>query len=182
MKRILWFKEIHKENIALVGGKGANLGEMFNIGLPIPNGFCITAQAYKEFIDVKGLSGKIKEILKKIDVNDTKDLQEKANEIQKLIYYSEIPKEIREEILEAYETLCLDNDIKADEVIKPKEVFVAVRSSATAEDLPTASFAGQQATFLNVKGKELIDAVKKCWASLFTARAIYYRAVIVKRF
>ncbi len=169
---IRWFKEIHKEDISSVGGKGANLGEMYNIGLPVPPGFFITAQTYKEFIEETNIKEKIEQILHGLDVENTDQLQEKANEVQKLIVKTPIPKKIQEEIVEAYEIICTEEDVNK----KSDPLFVAVRSSATAEDLPTASFAGQQATFLNVRGKEeLIKAVSLCWASLFTARAVYYR-------
>jgi len=178
MKRVLWFKEIHKEDIPSVGGKGANLGEMFNIGLPVPEGFAISAQTYAEFVEKSGINQKIFKILSKTNVDDSSELQVNANEIQRVIYYGEMPSEIKEDILEAYSTMAVLHEKDAENLVgEPEEYpFVAVRSSATAEDLPTASFAGQQATFLNIRGKEeIIDAVKKCWASLFTARAIYYR-------
>ncbi len=155
---IIWFKDIHKEDIEKVGGKGANLGEMSNNGFPIPPGFCITAQAYEKFIELAGIKDEIASILD-IDVEDTAELQKASEKIEKLILASEMPADIRQDIIDAYE-----------------KDFVAVRSSATAEDLPEASFAGQQATYLNVKGDaDVLEYVQKCWASLFTARAIYYR-------
>jgi len=189
----MWFNEISKDDIAYVGGKGANLGEMFRANLPIPEGFVVTAQTYKEFIERTNIKDKIIAITKKIiDPEDTAKLQELANEIQKLILSTEIPEEIKEEIVENYEELNqvagststvksaeqIINSIKTQNINKTQKepLFVAVRSSATAEDLPEASFAGQQATFLNIKGKEqVVQAVRACWASLFTARAIYYR-------
>ncbi len=176
-ERIAWFKDLNKDSVAIAGGKGANLGEMFNIGLPVPPGFAVTAQTYKEFIEETGIKEKILEILKTIDVNNTEQLQEKANEIQKLIVSTEVPEEIKEDILEAYDALSAEKSDKPQDLVREKEKpFVAVRSSATAEDLPEASFAGQQATFLNIRGdEELIRAVRGCWASLFTARAVYYR-------
>jgi pyruvate,water dikinase len=170
--RIKWFKEISKESIAEVGGKGANLGEMYNLKLPIPPGFCVTAQTYKEFIEKTGIVSDIKRLLKGLAVENTQELQERANQIQKIISTTPVTQEIRQEVVDAYDVLNTE-DVFGN---KKHEVFVAVRSSATAEDLPEASFAGQQATYLNIKGKEnLIKAIRLCWASLFTARAIYYR-------
>jgi pyruvate,water dikinase len=173
---IKWFKDISKEDIAVAGGKGANLGEMANAGLPIPPGFVVTAQAYKKFIEEMEIKDKILEIIKDLDVEDTDKLQAIAEKIQKLIESTDIPEDIQEEIKENYSMIGAHEKSKAHEIVEGKEEFVAVRSSATAEDLPEASFAGQQATFLNIKGKEeVVTAVRKCWASLFTARAIYYR-------
>lgn len=180
MKRVLWFKDISKGDIAKAGGKGANLGEMYNCGFPVPPGFVVTAQTYKEFIERTGIKDKINQITSSINIEDTKQLQEKANEIQKLIVATEMPHDIKEEIIEAYESMEMVSSSSTDtkELIESsKELpFVAVRSSATAEDLPEASFAGQQATFLNIKGVDkIIETVSLCWASLYTARAIYYR-------
>ena len=164
---VKWFHEINKDDVAIVGGKGANLGEMTQAGFPIPLGFVVTAQAYKKFLEDNDLVSTIKGILDNTDINNPKDLKLSSEKIQELIYKSDIPKEIVKEIEDAYDKLC---------GFRGKSVYVAVRSSATAEDIPKASFAGQQATFLNVKGTEnVINAVKDCWASLFTARAIFYR-------
>jgi pyruvate, water dikinase len=175
MSYIAWFKDLTKDSIPIAGGKGANLGEMFNLGLPVPPGFCVTAQTYKEFIETIGIKDKIGLLLKDLDIENTEKLQEISKQIQQLIISSEIPENISEEIQESYELLGVD-ERKAEDLVQAEEVFVAVRSSATAEDLPEASFAGQQATFLNVKGKQgVIEAVRACWASLFTSRAIYYR-------
>ena len=159
---IVWFKDLSKDKIGLVGGKGASLGEMFNQGFPIPNGFCVTANAFKNFIEKSGIDQEIFKILRETNVKDNKQLQKNARKVQKIILDIPMLKEIEEDILDNYEIV--------------EEGFVAVRSSATAEDLPDASFAGQQATYLNIKGeKALLAAVKACWASLFTSRAIYYR-------
>lgn len=167
-KNILWFKEVGKDDGATVGGKGANLGEMFNVGLPVPNGFNVTAQAYFRFLDEAKLRDKIEEILKDFDPEDSKDLQARAEKVQKIIKEAQMPDDIKKDIIDNYRTL------KA--VTKSDKLYVAVRSSATAEDLEDASFAGQQATFLNVIGdEEVVGAVQRCWASLFEARAIYYR-------
>ena len=167
-KYVVWFDEVDKEDIALVGGKGANLGEMTKAGFPVPAGFIVTAGAYKDFLEATHLQNKISDILNKLDVNDSEDLDKAARRAQQTIIRAAFPKEIAHEIIRAY--FQLDKGIL-------KHPFVAVRSSATAEDLPTASFAGQQATFLNVVGEaNLIEKVKEAWASLFTARAIFYRA------
>ncbi|MEM4330253.1 MAG: phosphoenolpyruvate synthase [Candidatus Bilamarchaeaceae archaeon] len=167
MKNVMWFKELNKSNLAEAGGKGANLGEMYYNGFPIPNGFVVTSGAYFKFIDANNLRERIKDMLDKLDVNDTEKLQKTAEEIKKMIINGKIPEDIKNDIARSYKELC---DMSG------REVFVAVRSSATAEDLPTASFAGQQATFLNIRGPEgTIDAVRKCWASLFEPRAIFYR-------
>ncbi len=174
MMYVAWFKDLNKDSIPVAGGKGANLGEMFNLGLPVPGGFAVTAQTYKEFIEKTGLKQKISGLLTGLDVNDTKKLQHTATAIQKVILDTPLPEEMAEEIKDSYELL--GSGKEAHSLVEGEEVFVAVRSSATAEDLPNASFAGQQATYLNIKGKDnVVAAVHACWASLFTARAIYYR-------
>jgi pyruvate,water dikinase len=161
-KAVVWFKEVTKKDIPLVGGKGANLGEMTNAGIPVPQGFIVTAAAYFDFIEQAGLDSKIQALLKTIDVQDSKQLQEVAAEVQQVIIKADMPPETAKAIEQAY--------------VKMGKGLVAVRSSATAEDLPEASFAGQQATFLNVQGeKDVVRAVQDCWASLFGARAIFYR-------
>lgn len=161
-KAVVWFNEVTRKDIPVVGGKGANLGEMTNAGIPVPPGFIVTAGAYFDFIEQSGIRGKIKALLDPVDVHDSKQLQNAAEEVQKLVANAAMPPEIASEIEQAY--------------VKMGKGFVAVRSSATAEDLPEASFAGQQATFLNVEGeKEVVRAVQDCWASLFGARAIFYR-------
>ncbi|MBL7100664.1 MAG: phosphoenolpyruvate synthase [Nanoarchaeota archaeon] len=184
MTNIAWFKEISKENIPLVGGKAANLGEMFNAEIPVPPGFVVTAEAYKNFLETTGIADEIYEILKDLNVEDNEALQSASKKIHEIILKSEMPRDITNDIKENYDNLNVNEEVfrqagkQALDIIKAgRELpFVAVRSSATAEDLPTASFAGQQATFLNVKGgNKLAEAVQKCWASLFTARAIYYR-------
>ncbi len=174
MSYIAWFKDLNKDSLGVAGGKGTNLGIMYNLGLPVPGGFAVTAQTYKEFIEKTGIKDQIQDKLKDLNVDDTENLQKVAKEIQTIITGTEIPEEIKEEVEDNYELLGADKE--AHDLVEAKGVFVAVRSSATAEDLPEASFAGQQATFLNVKGKaKVITAVRACWASLFTARAIYYR-------
>ena len=184
MKNILWFKEVNKSNIAEVGGKGASLGEMYGVGLPIPPGFCVTAQAYKNLIETTKIDEKIYSLLDKLDVENTDALYDASEKVQEIILDAKVPSQLQLDIKNAYNNMNVDIDViktasrETVSIIKAGSslAFVAVRSSATAEDLPTASFAGQQSTYLNVKGgDELIKNVKKCWASLFTARAIYYR-------
>lgn len=179
---VKWFSELDKNSGSIAGGKGANLAEIYNLKIPVPPGFVVTAQAYDYFIKKAGLKNKIKELLEKINYEDTKKLEEITKEIRELIINSKFPKEMREEILESYENLDVKNLDTAHgtvlEILKSSSepLFVAVRSSATTEDLATASFAGQQDSFVNVKGKsELLENIRKCFASLFTARATYYR-------
>ena len=177
---VKWFSELNKDSGKTAGGKGANLAEIYNLKLPVPPGFVITAQAYTYFINKAGIGKKIKEILEKIDYEDTKQLDESTKEIRNLILKSKIPIEMEKEILEDYEILSTENNqqgMALDIISHSQEpAFVAVRSSATTEDLATASFAGQQDSFVNVKGNfSLIEHVKKCFASLFTSRATYYR-------
>ncbi|MCW1293133.1 MAG: phosphoenolpyruvate synthase [Candidatus Parvarchaeota archaeon] len=164
---VLWFKEISKDDELIVGGKSANLGEMYNsVKVPIPNGFSTTSLAYKKFIEENGLEDKIENILKNLDENDSKQLEEASKKIRNLIVNAKLSKEFEKEILDHYHELIKEEG----------QPFVAVRSSGTAEDLPNASFAGQQETYLNVKGdKELLQKIKQCFASLYTERAIYYR-------
>jgi len=162
MSCIKFFKDITNKDVPIAGGKGASLGEMTHAGFPVPPGFVVVAQAYGDFLKQCKIDGKIADLLKGLDVENTELLDKTANEIQKHILAEKFPEDMSKEIITAYHEL--------------GDGFVAARSSATAEDLPGASFAGQQATYLNVKGdEELIRGVQKCWASLFTARAIYYR-------
>lgn len=164
---VAFFKDIDKNDLPLVGGKGANLGEMTQAGFPVPNGFAVTVPSYDLFLEENQISEKISEILKATDVNDSQQLDSAAKKVQKIINNSRIPKDVSQEVIKAYKKL-------SGGVFK--KALVAVRSSATAEDLPGASFAGQQATFLNIKGEaSVLNAVRECWASLFTARAIFYR-------
>jgi len=168
MEYVEFFEELKKEDVDIAGGKGANLGELTQAGIPVPPGFVITSATYQRFMDESGITQEILDILDALDVNNNKELQKSAREIIKIITETPIPDEISSLIIEAYNALC--------HRIGKENAFVAVRSSATAEDLPEASFAGQQDTYLNVKGPEdLIKYVRKCWASLFGARAIFYR-------
>ncbi|MCL2115451.1 MAG: phosphoenolpyruvate synthase [Methanobrevibacter sp.] len=162
------FEDLTKEDIGIAGGKGANLGELTQTEIPVPPGFVVTAETYDKFMNETGIFSNIMNMLDKLDVNDTKNLQKTAEKIKKIIINTPIPKDISALIIEAYNELC--------QRIGEEDVYVAIRSSATAEDLPEASFAGQQDTFLNIKGvNKVIEHVRKCWASLFEARAIFYR-------
>ena len=179
---IKWFSELNKDSIPIAGGKGANLAEIYNLKVPVPPGFVITAQAYDYFIKNSKLNEKIKEILSKIDYENTSQLDKSTEEIRNLITNSKFPEEMKEQIIEEYSNLSVTNyDLEKGDALDilntaQEPIFVAVRSSATTEDLADASFAGQQDTYVNVKGKEdVIDKVKKCFASLFTSRATYYR-------
>ncbi len=167
---ILWFEELSKDDIPIVGGKNANLGEMTKAGIPVPPGFAVTAVTYKKFIEETGIAEKIYRIIEETvtDPSNPQQYEEASKKIRKLIEETPTPKYIEEEIVKAYREL--------SKRAGAKEAFVAVRSSATAEDLPGASFAGQQETYLNVRGEEeVLRTVKKCWSSLFTPRAIFYR-------
>ncbi|MGC8953377.1 MAG: phosphoenolpyruvate synthase [Desulfurococcus sp.] len=169
-KFVLWLEEVRKEDVPLVGGKNANLGEMINAGIPVPPGFAVTAYAFKYFLEKTGLGEKIYGMLRKLDVNNTKELEETTAKIREMIMNQPMPPEVEEEIKKYY--IELAKKLGMD----PNKLRVAVRSSATAEDLPEASFAGQQDTYLNVYGADsVVYHVKRCWASLFTARATFYR-------
>ncbi len=162
---ILWLEEIRKEDIPSVGGKGASLGEMASIGLPVPPAFVITSQAFRRFLVQTGLETKLFTLLEGLDVDDNDVLESTAQKAKDLVNDAPIPEDLKQEIRTAYEKLSKTGPI------------VAARSSATAEDLPDASFAGQQETVLNIRGAgNLLKAVQTCWASLYGARAIYYRA------
>jgi pyruvate, water dikinase len=180
---IAWLSELSKEDIKFVGGKGANLGEMFNAKFPVPQAFVVTTEAFYYFLKKTGIEQSINDVLNRIDVDDTHSLTEKAKEIREMITESTMPEDLSSEILEAYDHFNVDlDDLKGSPgalaILKSarEAVFVSVRSSATAEDLAGASFAGQQESFINVKGnEELIEKVKRCFASIFTARSIFYR-------
>jgi len=168
-KFILWFEEIGKRDTSIVGGKCANLGELANrIDVPTMPGFAVTSHAYRHFIEHAGLSEFIEKNLKGLDTHDTRDLARRGRLIRKAISHARISDELKGEIIENYRGL--------GKRLKTKNPYVAVRSSATAEDLPGASFAGQQETYLNVRGeRDLVRKIKLCFASLFTNRAISYR-------
>ncbi|MFH1786668.1 MAG: phosphoenolpyruvate synthase [archaeon] len=171
-KYVKWFKDLGIKDVPTVGGKNASLGEMYrNLtkkGVKVPNGFAITAGGYQYLLKEAGIKNRIKEILTGLDVSDIKDLMARGQKVRDLIKSVDLPKKLEEEIITNYRFM--------SKMYKVKEVDVAVRSSATAEDLPNASFAGQQETFLNIRGEEeLLMACRKCFASLFTNRAIAYR-------
>jgi pyruvate,water dikinase len=171
-KLVMWLNEVGMEDIELVGGKNASLGEMLkglsSIGIKVPMGFVVTSQAYWYFVDYNNLREKIREILTGLDPSNIEDLSKRGLTIRELIKGGKFPEDLKEKILKAYEEL--------SKMYGQFRVDVAVRSSATAEDLPNASFAGQQETYLNIKGDEtLLSAIRSCFASLFTDRAISYR-------
>lgn len=170
-KYIWWFNELDKDSLQVAGGKGANLGQMAHLGFPVPPGFAVSVSAYYSAIKSNGLEAKIKELLEDIkdDLEDSDKLDAASSAIKSLISQAPVPADISDQISRAYEELCNEADQSG--------VLVAIRSSATAEDLPSASFAGQQSTYLNIKGAQgVIEAVRDCWASLFESRAIYYRS------
>ena len=165
-KKIVDVNELHVEDVPFVGGKGANLGELTNAGFPVPEAFVLTTVAYDYFIDSSRIFDAINRELAGIDRNSDDSLEAASKKIRGLFEEYEIPEDLRKDISAKYRLLFPDG----------KTGFVAVRSSATAEDLPDASFAGQQETYLNVKDEDdLFDKIRKCWSSLFTARAIAYR-------
>ena len=162
------FNEVGKNDIPLVGGKGANLGEMTQMGLDVPPGFCVTSSAYNYFIDYTNLNETVKVLLERLDVDNPDSLTMVSEKLQKKLNESKIPEDLEAEIRDAYRDFSKSVDLEDPQV--------AVRSSATAEDLPDASFAGQQDTYLHISGEEeLLRHIRMCWASLWTARAIYYR-------
>jgi pyruvate,water dikinase len=169
---VLWFNGLGIEDVPLVGGKNASLGEMYrNLTrkkVNVPNGFAVTAYAYRYLLEKAGIKEDIKKILKGLNTSNMKNLADRGHKVRETIRNAAFPEELRKVIVESYKKLCKQYNVT--------NVDVAVRSSATAEDLPDASFAGQQETYLNVKGESsLIEACKKCFASLFTNRAISYR-------
>ncbi|MCP4669377.1 MAG: phosphoenolpyruvate synthase, partial [Deltaproteobacteria bacterium] len=174
-KYILWFDEISIGDVPIVGGKNASLGEMYqklhNQGIKVPNGFAVTAHAYRYFLSHAGIGGRIEEILEGLDTHDLNDLMRKGRTIREIIKDATIPPDLADAICEAYDRLAAEFGQEGLD-----NLDVAVRSSATAEDMPDASFAGQQDTFLNIQGKRsILGACRRCFASLFTNRAISYR-------
>jgi len=159
---VAWLEDVRSADLGTVGGKAASLGELTEAGLPVPPGFVVTAGTYRTFIEEAGID---EELFSAVDVDseDSEALEAAHERAHELIVETPVPENVREEIVEAYRSM---GDGKT---------FVAVRSSATAEDLPDASFAGQQETFLNVTEDDLVDRIRECWASLFSQRAIYYR-------
>jgi len=168
MPYTIWFDKAGKEAIGLVGGKNASLGELIKADIPVPPGFSVTTETYSEFLSGGGLKEKIESLLSKIDIQDVSSLENVSKVIRQLMAEATFSKRIQEEIISNYQTLA--------QVFDVPDLPVAVRSSATAEDLPGASFAGQQDTFLWVKGNdEVLEKIKLCMSSLFTPRAISYR-------
>lgn len=165
---VLWLKDLRKEDIPLVGGKCANLGEVSGVlGIPVPGGFVVTAHAYQVFLEQSGADRLIASMLPGLDESRIEDLEAASKNIRSSIERLQVPQDIEAHILSAFEKLCRSAG--------RKDLAVAVRSSATAEDLPGASFAGLQDTFLNVTRKNLLNSIKRCWSSLFTPRVIAYR-------
>jgi pyruvate,water dikinase len=163
---VVWLEDVRIEDVPSVGGKGASLGEMISAEIPVPRGFAVTAQAFRRFLDETGIAPKLFAALR-VNVDDAKELEAAAASAKKLVLKTKMPQHMRSDIMSAY------NELAKREGDTP---LVAVRSSATAEDMPEASFAGQQETFLNVRGaSNVVVAVQKCWASLYGARAIFYR-------
>ncbi|MBO9129392.1 phosphoenolpyruvate synthase [Bacillus sp. 165] len=161
---VLFFNQIDRSSLSVVGGKGANLGELSKAGFPVPGGFCITTDAYKEFVAASPEMNSMLDELNTLDPNDLQYLRKLGQRIRTHLQQLQFSSQLRREVIRAWESV-------------GKEHAYAVRSSATAEDLPTASFAGQQDTYLNIKGeKALLQHIQQCWASLFTDRAISYRA------
>ncbi len=187
---VLWFDQVGIADIPLVGGKNASLGEMIQQlkpkGVNIPNGFATTAYAYRYFIQSAGLESKLRELFSDLDVEDVKNLRERGKKARSLLLHTPFPDPLRDAIITAYQALCVsitdkDLDPHSNKIIHQPDKYVvdvAVRSSATAEDLPDASFAGQQESYLNVTGVEgVLAACHRCFASLFTDRAISYRQI-----
>src|SRR3989339_722235 len=170
MKFVKWFSELGKEDVGIAGGKGANLGELTTAHIPVPQGFVVLASAYFEYLDYNKLRPHIHQILSGTDILDPHQLNVASQKIQKLMQQAEIPDDVSREIFTAYQELNQKYSKSGS------DLSVAVRSSATAEDLPEASFAGQQESYLNITGDaNVILKVKECWLSLFGARSIFYR-------
>jgi pyruvate,water dikinase len=172
MSFIKFFKDLGIKDVPSVGGKNASLGEMYRTltskGIRVPNGFATTAEAYRHFFKATGLEAQIRKILKGLDTRKVDDLARRGKKVREIIVAAEFPEVLKKDLVKAYD--------KLSKMYKIKNLHVAIRSSATAEDLPDASFAGQQETYLNISGHDaLLKAVKKCMASLFTNRAISYR-------
>jgi len=168
MAYILNFKDLNKNSLSEVGGKNASLGELINAGIRVPPGFAVTTDSYLSFITETGIKDEILRVVSELKTGDMESLNATSDKVQQLIINKELPAEIRTSIDDAYRELCTLCGVEA--------LPVAVRSSATAEDLPTASFAGQQDTYLWIQGSNIVvDKVRRCWASLWTARAIDYR-------
>lgn len=170
MKYVKWFEEIGKEDVGIAGGKGANLGELTQAKIPVPHGFVVLSHAYFAFLDHNHLRPKIHSLLAGCNVYDAKELERASRQVISLIAKGEFPPDLASEIIQSYQQLCLENS----KVGTP--AAVAIRSSATAEDLPDASFAGQQESYLNIIGDaNVVLKIRECWESLFGGRSIFYR-------
>lgn len=161
MSFTLPFSQLGKEHVSIAGGKGAQLGEMTKAGIPVPPGFVVITSSFDELLEENSLKPTIAELLKQADPKKTETIDTASKEIRHIIAHAKIPENVEKEIHAAFETLSAE--------------YVAVRSSATAEDASTASWAGELESYLNVTKSELVHSVKKCWSSLFTPRAIFYR-------
>jgi len=165
---IRWFDQLGVHDTEIAGGKGANLGELASFGMPVPPGFVVTAKAFRRFLETSGLASTIQERLSSLDVDDGEALRGTAEELQRLVSQGCVPAESRQLVVDAYQELARR--------CEATDLFVAVRSSATVEDMPGTSFAGMNDTFLNVRGEDaLLEALQKCWASLYGARVLFYR-------
>lgn len=164
---VIWLSDLSKNDTPAAGGKGANLGELLRNEIPVPNGFVVDSRTFMDFIEKTGIKDDIKKILDEVDTENTDDLNYASKKIREEVESKEMLPELKEEIKNAYNQLCEEEG---------EQVYVAIRSSATAEDLPEASFAGQQETFLNINSPDdVVEKVRECWSSLYTPRAIYYR-------
>lgn len=167
---VLWFDELYRKDVNLVGGKSSSLGEMTSsMKVPVPYGFATTARAYQYFMQQTGLNDKVNALLEGIkDYKDSDELHETCEKIRNLIVDAPMPDDLAQDIKKAYADL--------SQKMGQENPFVAIRSSATAEDLPNASFAGQQESYLNISGEDdVVNRVQQCYSSLFTDRATYYR-------
>jgi pyruvate, water dikinase len=173
---VVGLEEIGRADLDKAGGKGANLGELIKIGIPVPKGFVVSTKSFDRLIEENHLDKEIGQLTQELDVDNTSSLLKVSGKIKEIILLHAIPAEVKIKVSEAYRELTkFESQLNSD--LKKQPALVAVRSSATAEDLPTASFAGQLASFLNVKGEQnLFESIRKCWASLYEPRAIFYRA------
>lgn len=193
MFHIKFFKDISKKDVSLAGGKGASLGEMTKAGIPVPPGFVVLASAFDRFLEETDLNAEIQARLKEVNINDTNSVDKASNVIRDAIHDHAMPQDLEKEILEAFDELAGAKDGKPptaplgkgggrlasatppEPPLGKRGMLVAVRSSATAEDSAVASWAGELETYLNTRKENVAEMVKKCWSSLFTPRAIFYR-------
>lgn len=174
---VVGLDQIGKDHIKTAGGKGANLGEIIKIGVPVPGGFVVTTSSFERLIRTNDLDNRVRETIESANVDDTLALLESSRKVKDMVLSCEMPDDVKLKVIEAYRSLSGSDKNQLKSNGEPDSSIVAVRSSATTEDLPGASFAGQHASFLNVKGENyLIEAIMNCWASLFEPRAIFYRA------